>query len=252
MRRETGESWTELGLVFCTRQGSALDAANVRRSFRLVGSAAGLNPKEWTRASYGTVSCPCYQAQGDDSGDRTLRRPWKYKRHRARVPEGTARQHTRGARHQPALRWRRQAIGRSRTEPDSCQVFHTSQSIGLSEQAVMDALCEDGLLPSSERDDLVQVFRESFGLSEAEVLRSPQCPLAYGCRGGSALAVSQPVLAARTAQPKMPVSTSPVRRYVGLLILMRNSMIVGPTFASKAVAVGWRRARYKWPNGKAS
>jgi site-specific recombinase XerD len=36
------------GLVFCTRQGFALDAANVRRSFRLVASAAGLNPKEWT------------------------------------------------------------------------------------------------------------------------------------------------------------------------------------------------------------
>jgi len=36
------------GLVLCTRQGFALDAANVRRSFRLVASAAGLNPKEWT------------------------------------------------------------------------------------------------------------------------------------------------------------------------------------------------------------
>jgi hypothetical protein len=42
----------------------------------------------------------------------------------------------------------------------------------------MDALCEDGLLPTSERDDLVRVFRESFGLSEseAEVLRWPQLP----------------------------------------------------------------------------
>jgi integrase len=48
MRREADESWNELGLVFCTRQGSALDAANVRRSFRMVASAAGLNPKEWT------------------------------------------------------------------------------------------------------------------------------------------------------------------------------------------------------------
>jgi hypothetical protein len=50
----------------------------------------------------------------------------------------------------------------------------------------MDALCEDGLLPTSERDDLVRVFRESFGLSESEVeiLRWPQCPLAYGCWGG--------------------------------------------------------------------
>ena len=48
MRQEAGDSWIDLGLVFCTRQGSALDAANVRRSFRLVASAAGLNPKEWT------------------------------------------------------------------------------------------------------------------------------------------------------------------------------------------------------------
>jgi hypothetical protein len=45
MRREAGDSWNDLGLVFCTRQGSALDAANVRRSFRLVAGAAGLNPQ---------------------------------------------------------------------------------------------------------------------------------------------------------------------------------------------------------------
>jgi site-specific recombinase XerD len=48
MRREAGNSWVELGLVFCTRQGSALDAADVRRSFRQAASAAGLNPNEWT------------------------------------------------------------------------------------------------------------------------------------------------------------------------------------------------------------
>ncbi len=47
MWQEAGDSWNELGLVFCTRHGSALDAANVRRSFRLIASAAGLNPKEW-------------------------------------------------------------------------------------------------------------------------------------------------------------------------------------------------------------
>jgi site-specific recombinase XerD len=48
MRQEADDSWNELGLVFCTRHGSALDAANVRRWFRLIASAAGLNPKEWT------------------------------------------------------------------------------------------------------------------------------------------------------------------------------------------------------------
>ena len=64
MRRQAGDSWVELGLIFCTRQGSALDAANVRRSFRLVASTAGLDPRNGLRASCGTVSCPCYQALG--------------------------------------------------------------------------------------------------------------------------------------------------------------------------------------------
>jgi hypothetical protein len=65
MRREADESWNELGLVFCTRHGSALDAANVRRSFRLVASAAGLNPKEWTpREVTAQFRVPCYQALG--------------------------------------------------------------------------------------------------------------------------------------------------------------------------------------------
>jgi site-specific recombinase XerD len=48
MQHQAGDSWVELGLVFCTRQGAALDAANVRRSFRLVASAAGLDPRQWT------------------------------------------------------------------------------------------------------------------------------------------------------------------------------------------------------------
>jgi hypothetical protein len=94
-----------LGLVFCTRQGSALDAANVRHSFRLVASAAGLNPKQWTRVSYGTVSCPCYQASEVTIEEVAhLVGHGKYKRHRARVPEGTALSHdTRSARHQRAF-----------------------------------------------------------------------------------------------------------------------------------------------------
>jgi hypothetical protein len=50
------------------RQGSALDAADVGRSFRLVASAAGLNPRNGLSASYGTVSCGCYQALGDHRG----------------------------------------------------------------------------------------------------------------------------------------------------------------------------------------
>ena len=39
-----------LGLVFCTRQGFALDAANVRRSFRLVARTQpqGMDPARVT------------------------------------------------------------------------------------------------------------------------------------------------------------------------------------------------------------
>jgi integrase len=43
-----GERWQGTGLVFCTSVGTALDAANVRRSFRRVAAAAGLDAQEWT------------------------------------------------------------------------------------------------------------------------------------------------------------------------------------------------------------
>ena len=34
--------------MFCTSVGTALDAANVRRSFRRVAAAAGLDEQAWT------------------------------------------------------------------------------------------------------------------------------------------------------------------------------------------------------------
>jgi integrase len=43
-----GERWKGTGLVFCTSVGTALDAANVRRSFRRVAAAAGLDAQAWT------------------------------------------------------------------------------------------------------------------------------------------------------------------------------------------------------------
>ncbi len=43
-----GASWVDLQLVFCTRYGTPLDAANVRRAFRAVAKEAGLDPTEWT------------------------------------------------------------------------------------------------------------------------------------------------------------------------------------------------------------
>ena len=48
MRDRYGLDWTDGDLVFETRTGTALDAANVRREYRTVARAAGLNPKEWT------------------------------------------------------------------------------------------------------------------------------------------------------------------------------------------------------------
>jgi hypothetical protein len=39
--------WHETGLVFTTWKGTALDAANVRRSFRRIWGAAGIGEK-WT------------------------------------------------------------------------------------------------------------------------------------------------------------------------------------------------------------
>jgi integrase len=44
---KAGNTWVQLGLVFCTQYGTALDAANVRRSRRVV-AAAGPDPQLWT------------------------------------------------------------------------------------------------------------------------------------------------------------------------------------------------------------
>jgi integrase len=43
-----GDRWTHLDLVFASETGTALDAANVRRGFRRVATAAGLDAARWT------------------------------------------------------------------------------------------------------------------------------------------------------------------------------------------------------------
>ncbi|HEV7977723.1 site-specific integrase [Amycolatopsis sp.] len=43
-----GEKWQDNDLVFATRTGTELLAGNVRRAFRLVAKAAGLETGEWT------------------------------------------------------------------------------------------------------------------------------------------------------------------------------------------------------------
>jgi len=46
-RLEAGKAWRDNDLVFCTSVSTALDAANVRRSFRRITEAAGLGTN-WT------------------------------------------------------------------------------------------------------------------------------------------------------------------------------------------------------------
>jgi site-specific recombinase XerD len=45
---ESGRQLAEYDLVFSTTTGSPLDPANVRRGFRRVVAAAGMDPKSWT------------------------------------------------------------------------------------------------------------------------------------------------------------------------------------------------------------
>jgi site-specific recombinase XerD len=47
-RIRMGDQWVENDLVFATRHGTELDAANVRPAFRTVAAAAGLKASEWT------------------------------------------------------------------------------------------------------------------------------------------------------------------------------------------------------------
>ena len=46
-RLRAGEDWEDRNLVFCTRTGTALDAGNVRRSFRAITKAVGIG-EDWT------------------------------------------------------------------------------------------------------------------------------------------------------------------------------------------------------------
>jgi integrase len=48
LRKQAGDRWHDNDLVFASRVGTALSAANVRRSFRAVLTAAGLDPADWT------------------------------------------------------------------------------------------------------------------------------------------------------------------------------------------------------------
>jgi integrase len=48
VRKRAGDRWHDNDLVFASRVGTALYAGNVRRSFRIVTVAAGLDLTDWT------------------------------------------------------------------------------------------------------------------------------------------------------------------------------------------------------------
>jgi integrase len=48
IRKVAGDRWQDNDLVFPSRVGTQADASHVRRSFRKVVAAAGLNPDDWT------------------------------------------------------------------------------------------------------------------------------------------------------------------------------------------------------------
>jgi integrase len=47
-RQKASKDWHDLDLVFASSLGTQLDAANVRRAFRRITKAAGLDPADWT------------------------------------------------------------------------------------------------------------------------------------------------------------------------------------------------------------
>jgi integrase len=48
IRQAAGSKWQDNDLVFPSQVGTPSDASHIRRSFRRVVQAAGLNPGEWT------------------------------------------------------------------------------------------------------------------------------------------------------------------------------------------------------------
>ena len=47
LRQAAGTNWHDNDLVFPSQVGTSADASHVRRSFRRVVEAAGLDPREW-------------------------------------------------------------------------------------------------------------------------------------------------------------------------------------------------------------
>ena len=68
------------------RNGTELDAPNVRRAFRRVATAAGLDPAAWTPASCGTASSRCCPTRACRWSRSPACRPQRHRGHRAGLP----------------------------------------------------------------------------------------------------------------------------------------------------------------------
>ena len=86
-----GERWVDNDLVFATRYGTELDAANVRRAFRTVAAAAGLDASEWTPRELRHSFVSLLSSSGVPIEDIAhLVGHASTKRHREGVPQGAA------------------------------------------------------------------------------------------------------------------------------------------------------------------
>lgn len=73
-RSRASTPWTENDLVFASEAGTELDAANVRRGFRRVAAAAGLDAARWTPRELRHSFVSLLRRRGADRADRAARR----------------------------------------------------------------------------------------------------------------------------------------------------------------------------------
>src|SRR6266567_3814238 len=88
-RLTAGGAWQDQGLVFCTRAGTPLDAANIRRQFRDITDAAGLG-RGWTPQELTHVRVPAIGQRNARRGDRQARRALQHANHRGDLPAGAS------------------------------------------------------------------------------------------------------------------------------------------------------------------
>jgi integrase len=89
-RSAVGELWQEHGLVFTTTIGTALDAANVRRSFRSICRAAGIEESLGSPRAADQFRQPAVSLRRGCGGDRPAGGPFEFAHDGGHLPQGTA------------------------------------------------------------------------------------------------------------------------------------------------------------------